>query len=465
MDMERHPSSFRDPSGYVFTEEDTLYRAVMPSYFSEYDHLENSGLLQKLVERNFLIPHSVEKRTPDRILLRPKEVPFITYPSEWSFNALKEAALLHLEINIMALKHQMILKDASGYNVQFMGPNAIFIDTLSFEMYREGTPWYAFGQFCRHFVAPLLLMKYREPDFNKVLHNFVDGIPLDVASQLLPWKTHLSPFIKSNIHLHAKSIAKNQGRNQKRQEAVLSYRSLMNILRYTKNFLSGLEPAKASSEWGDYYSFTNYSSESFEEKENIILSWVEEIDAKKIWDVGGNNGHFARRISFNKKIVIVSDIDPFAINESFTESKSSREEAIHSLLIDLMNPTPGFGFGNRERSSFLDRMEAINLDCTMALALIHHLCISNNCSFEMVARLFSSFSRHLIIEFVEREDSWVQKLLDNMGNRRELFDYYNRENFEAAFKKFYYFDKKRVLGKGKRLLYFLRVKDGVPRPR
>ena len=182
--MPPNPASFRDPSGYVFERKGEVYRAINASYFSVFEHLHTCGLYDKLVQANFLITHTLISESKKRIVIKPQRIPFVSYPCEWSFSMIKQAALLHLRINMLALEHNMLLKDASAYNVQFIGSQAVFIDTLSFAHYLEDKPWYAFGQFCRHFVAPLLLMKYKALDTNRWLTSAIDGIQLDLAARL-----------------------------------------------------------------------------------------------------------------------------------------------------------------------------------------------------------------------------------------------------------------------------------------
>ena len=451
--MKQHPSSFRDSSGYVFIEGNRLYRSVLPCYFSQFEHLDRSGLAQQLIQKNWLISHQVVQRDSQKIIIQPEYIPFISYPSEWSLTALREAALLHIHINIKALEHQMILKDASGYNIQFIGSRPIFIDTLSFDFYQEGKPWYAFGQFCRHFIAPLLLMKYCAADFNKVLSSFIDGIPLDLASNLLPFKTHFNFFIKSNIHFHSKAIKKNKVEKEIKREGYLSKKSLLNVLRYTQVFLENLQVGHFQSEWSEYYSVTNYSMMSFEIKEKLLCHWIQKIKADKIWDMGGNDGHFSRLISSDRSFIMTSDLDPIAINKSFLRNKQKGIDNILSLLIDITNPTPSFGFENKERSSFLERIQKLDLDCLLVLALIHHLCISSNCSFRMLAEMLAPLSKYLIIEFIDREDSWIQVLLDNMRDRRDLFDFYCKKNFENEFNNFFTLEKKEQITGSHRTLY------------
>ena len=70
----------------------------------------------------------------------------------------------------------------------------------------------------------------------------------------------------------------------------------------------------------------------------------------------------------------------------------------------------------------------------LALALIHHLSISNNIPFNYVAEYFSKLSQWLIIEFVPKTDKKVQKLL---LCREDVFSFYNKENFVSSFSKYF----------------------------
>ena len=450
----KHPASFRDPNGYIFTDKNGLCRCINPVYFPHFDQFEKSGLYKKLVDQKLLIPHELLNRDDKKIIIKPELIPFITYPSEWSFEALKQAALLHLKINILSLEHDMILKDASSYNVQFLGSNPIFIDTLSFEKYIDGKPWYAFGQFCRHFICPLLLIKYCSYEFHKTLINFIDGIPLAFTSSLLPLKTHFSPFIKSNIHIHSKQISRHQGIEETKKEVYLSKKSLMNIFLYMQDYLEKLRCPNYQTEWGDYH--TGYESEYFKNKFDIVSDWVESNNFKKIWDLAGNNGHLCRYISNNKSMLISSDIDYACVNECFKESQKANKDHIWSVLLDITNPTPAFGFENQERASFLERIHNLNLDCTLILAFIHHLCISNNCSYEKAAKMFAGFSKYLIIEFIDRGDDRLQMLLDNMRGNKSLFDFYCRENFEKIFSQFFTIIEQKQTKRPYRNLYLMK---------
>ena len=204
------PGSFRDPSGYVYLRDGEIYRQVNRHYQDGFDQLVGSGLHQQLVDDGLLIPHTevgLEHAASDDAykVIRPQQIPFISYPYEWCFSQLKDAALLTLEIQARAFDSGMSLKDCSAYNVQFVGGKPVFIDTLSFERYREGQPWVAYRQFCQHFLAPLALMSHVDVRLHQLLRAYLDGIPLNLASRLLPRRTRANFGLLTHIHLHAKA--------------------------------------------------------------------------------------------------------------------------------------------------------------------------------------------------------------------------------------------------------------------
>ncbi|HOW91704.1 MAG TPA: hypothetical protein PK883_05240, partial [Anaerolineaceae bacterium] len=208
---ERIGASFRDPSGFIFKRGGVLYRQVNRAYQKAYDKLMSGGLYAGLTADGLLIPHEeVDEPPADPELvykiIRPQVVPFISYPYEWSFTQLKDAALLTLAAARSALEQGMVLKDASAYNIQFVGGKPVLIDTLSFDLYKEGAPWDAYRQFCQHFLAPLALASLVDIRLIQLLRVYIDGIPLDLASALLPGRTKFGlAGLAVHIHLHARA--------------------------------------------------------------------------------------------------------------------------------------------------------------------------------------------------------------------------------------------------------------------
>ena len=427
-------ASFRDPSGFLFTRDGVLYRQVNQSYASDYNRLMESELYEKLAKARLLIPHTeVDIPAADQSIayriIQPDRIAFISYPYEWAFSQLKDAALITLSLQKRALKAGMSLKDASAYNIQFKNSKALLIDTLSFETYQDGRPWVAYRQFCQHFLAPLALMAYVDIRLGQLLRVYIDGIPLDLASELLPGRTRFSFGLLTHIHLHASAQRRYAGKavSQSHNGKGMSKQSMLGLIESLENTIKKLNWKPAGTEWGNYYDITNYSDSAFEHKKELILDWTTRVQPKLVWDLGANTGVFSRLSSERGIQTISFDIDPAAVELNYRQVKSAKEQNLLPLVLDLTNPSPALGWHNRERDSFTGRAPA---DLVLALALIHHLAISNNVPLPQLVDFFHDMGQWLVIEFVPKTDSQVQKLL---ASRLDIFDHYTRVDFETAF--------------------------------
>jgi hypothetical protein len=460
-------ASFRDPSGFLFTREGVLYRQVNKAYADNYTRLMDSGLYARLVKAGLLVPH-VESdgptgkeqpfapADPDLAFktIRPERVPFISYPYEWSFGQLKDAALATLSIQKRALKAGMSLKDASAYNLQFHQGRPTLIDTLSFEQYREGEPWVAYRQFCQHFLAPLALMAYRDVRLSQLLRVYIDGVPLDLASSLLPARSRWKLGLYTHVHLHARAqkryaeVAVSEARGSR----TLSQQALLGLIESLRDTVRSLEWQPAGTEWADYYEDNNYTDAAFQHKLSLIEDWLGRIQPKVVWDLGANTGLFSRPVSAMGAFAVAFDIDPAAVELDYRQVKANKETNLLPLVMDLTNPSPAIGWHNRERASLSERGPA---DAVLALALIHHLAISNNVPLERVAEYLSELGEWLIIEFVPKSDSQVQRLL---RSRVDIFPDYTREGFETAFHTHFKVEASSDLRDSERKVYLMRRK-------
>jgi len=459
VDNSKHASSFRDPSGYIFTDEGVIKRAILPIYFKQYNALTSSGFFENLFKNKLLIPHIELSKSDSKIVIQPENIPFITYPYEWSFNMYKEAALLTLKLQKYSIEKGFSLKDATAFNITFHNGKAIFIDTLSFDIYQENTPWRAYKQFITHFLGPLVLAHYNGAQSLKLMSNFIDGIPIKMLSSMLPFKTKLNPFLYSNIHLLAKFEDKhNEDYKGEAKVASLSKKGQLNIIESLYNYIKKLN-LKEHSEWGNYYNKTNYSDDAFIQKSTIINAWLNDIKADSVIDVGGNDGTFVRKIKRNLNQALVCDIDNNAIDFNYKTIKENSESFMTPFVLDVLNPSAAIGFQNKERDSFINRIKTFAPDATLALAVIHHMSLSGNVSFEMSAEFFASFSKHLVIEFPKRNDSWVQRLLNSKVDFKDYFDFYNIENFEKAYSNYFNIVEKRPILNSERVMYLLNTKN------
>lgn len=460
--MDKEPGSFRDRSGCIFYNNNNLYRSVTPYYKQQYDHLIASGLYNELVKQELLIPHRelapgywpLTDASNEAIykVLQPEKIPYLSYPYEWCFQQLKDAALLTLNIQLKALEYNMILKDASAFNVQFMNGKPVFIDTLSFDHYKEGEPWVAYRQFCCHFLAPLALVAHVTTGLARLSQMYIDGIPLTLASALLPFKTRLSAFYALHIHYHAKLETKYSGDTgaSKKLKHHLSKAKLQRVLTHLQSGIRSMKLPSKNSEWVNYYSEFSYTGVAIEHKKQMVKQWTSQISPKRVWDLGCNTGMFSEVVQPFSEQVISFDSDHLAIEKWYALIREKGYNNILPLVLDLNNPAPAIGWANRERKSFVERGTA---DLVLALALIHHLCIGNNLPLANVAEFFSKLTEWLIIEFVPKEDKQAQRLL---VTREDVFTDYNQQNFEQAFGNFFTFEKKEQLTETERTLYLMK---------
>lgn len=454
------PSSFRDPAARLYERKGVLTRQIYASGIDDYAHLIASGLYKELTESQLLIPHEELTQTisgKDDIhkIIQPHTIFFISYPFEWCFSQLKDAALLTLKITQLALAHDMILKDASAYNVQFHQGKPIFIDTTSFARYNTDSPWQAYHQFCKHFLSPLLLMARKDERLLSFFYNNLDGIPLDLTSKLLPLRTYFSPSIFAHIHLHAKSEKTFSATGTKKKKVPkVSKIGLLGLLDNLTQLIKKTKWKYSRSEWSHYYDNTNYSENAYQHKEKVVSDVIRQIQPNAVWDLGANTGHYSRLLT-KKNIPVVSfDIDPIACEINYQKAKNNSDKYMLPIRQDFTNPSAAIGFANLERRALHQRGSP---DLIMALALIHHLAISHNIPLTLIAKYFSHLGTHLLIEFVPKEDSQVQRLL---SSRLDIFDNYDQKGFQHAFSAYYDILECTPVEKTHRNIFLMRTKKG-----
>jgi hypothetical protein len=451
------PSSFRDPSGSLFLRDGALYRRINRVYAEHYDHLMGSGLYDALVEAGLLVPHEEVSLEPAQAaevhrVIKPEPIAFISYPYEWCFSQLQDAALATLAIQATALDHGMCLKDASAYNIQFRNGRPVLIDTLSFERYEPGRPWVAYRQFCQHFLAPLALMAHTDVRLSRLLRVFIDGIPLDLASRLLPRRTCWSPSLYIHLHLHARvqqRFAERTVDAKRRQVSPAALRGLVGMLR---SLVRRLRWKPGGTEWSDYYQQTNYSPTAARDKRRLVEQFVEAVKPQTVWDLGANVGLYSRIASDRGIRTIAFDADPAAVEKNYLECRRAEEKHLLPLVLDLTNPSPAIGWANQERMSLEARRPA---DLLLALALVHHLAIGNNVPLASIARFLAGICGALIIEFVPKADSQVQRML---ATREDVFSDYTRESFERAFGEHFVIEASEPIAESQRTMHLMRRK-------
>lgn len=428
-------SSFRDPSSQVQQDGKVITRMIYPSYFKEYNHLMQSGLYSELVSEKLLIPHKDGFANENVICIIPEKVEFISYPYEWCFEMLKDAALVTLQVNSTALSHGMMLKDATAFNVQYHKGRMTFIDTTSFMFYEPGMMWGAYRQFCQHFLYPLLCMKSLQAN---VWRGTIDGITADDAVKIIPNRYRFVPAYWAHLYSQAmKSTA--TGKNQMKIPKI----ALMALLNHLEKFVRSLE-YKNRSDWTNYGEAGSYTDKADLHKQTVIKQWLRELHPGTLADLGANLGLYSSMAAAIGHKVISIDSDHDCVNEMY------HREAFPTLLVDLCNPTPAIGWENTERKSFLERL---HVDTVLALALIHHLCIGNNVPVSFVAQMLAEHCRTLIIEFVPPEDKQAVKL-----RGQKNIPEYNYQKFIEAFTRYFKITEQTPITGSMRTLFLMEKK-------
>jgi hypothetical protein len=448
-----HLSSFKDPHGSVVKVNNEILRIVNNNYKNEYDHLVNSGLFNELKKRNLIIDHTEieDQKVIDLFskshfkVIRPTPVT-ITYPSEWSFSQLKDAALCTLNIQLTALKFNMVLKDCSAYNIQFHEGRPLLIDTLSFRFYNEGDPWFAYRQFCEHFYAPLLLIANVDPQLSSLFNQNIDGIPLHLAVKLLPFKTKLSLGVILHIVLHSRAKSKHK------EKKIIKHHQAFNI-GYVRNLTEDLVSRIEKIEWKEYTNWSLYyehdvKTDYLKFKTDLIADLLSKKGSEKILDFGANDGTISRHLGNLGFDVISVDYDYASVDRNYRIVRQAGIKSVLPLVINAINPTPSFGWANSERQSFAER---ISVDTVVALALVHHLVIFYNIPFVKIAAYFASIANRLVVEFIPKSDPMTQILLQG---KEDIYDFYSAENFQAAFCEHFAVVEKMEIQSSQRTLYY-----------
>lgn len=443
--MIEETGSFRDPAGKIFYHKNKVLRKLSESGKERFDFLIKEEILNKSIEKKFLIKTKIFedddslKNKDNNLILEHECVPYVSYPYEWSFNQLKDAALFHLDFNLFLLNLGATLIDASAYNIQFKGNKPIFIDVLSITKYDEGGPWFGHKQFCENFLNPLILKSKKGIKFNNWFKGNLEGIETDELDKLLNFFDKFSYNIFVHVHILNKLDHKFKSKKSLKpikQKSFFSKKSLISILNQLRNFISNLKDNKSITTWDDYSSNNSYSKDEEKLKEDIVINFVKKNEFKLIADLGCNDGVYSHLALNNGcKSAIGFDFDINAIDRAFLKSKNEQINFL-PLYFDASNPSTNSGWNEKERKSFKDRAK---FDAIIALAFEHHLSIAKNIPLDQVISWLVSLAPNGLIEFVPKDDITIKKMLELKGN---IFPNYNQENFEKILSK-----KSKILAK------------------
>ncbi|MEM7069628.1 MAG: class I SAM-dependent methyltransferase [Pseudomonadota bacterium] len=456
--------SFRDPSGRVFRAGDEIFRTVSSLAKDHYEYVKSTGVLNDLIKRSQVVDTAevdatAFKNAPEDTfkVLKHEKIPFVSYPYEWSFPLLKDAALLHLNIQIEALNRGVSFSDATAYNVQFKGINPVFIDTLSMREYREGELWSGHKQFCEQFLNPLLLRSMFGIPHNSWFRGNLEGIETEKFANLIPWWKNFSINVLTHITMQARmqrnAVGVSKDAMDKAQSKGLSKNAYIHILHQLRDWIAKLQPKDTGSTvWQDYEQTHTYNSEEEEAKRRFIGEFCDAVRPEMILDFGCNSGEYSEvALSSGAKRSIGFDFDQGALERAYARAKAKGMDFL-PLYLDAANPSPSQGWNSEERSALNARDKA---DALIALAFEHHLTIGRNIPMDRMVDWLTSFASTGVIEFVQKSDPTVQQLL---MLREDIFDDYNEENFVRCLQASNRIVKKeRVASTGRTLFWYERI--------
>jgi predicted nicotinamide N-methyase len=441
--------SFKDQAARVVKKDGQYFRYIFTAYQEEYAHLMTSGLYSTLVERHLLIPHQEIEALEDcdyKIIL-PEQINFLSLPFEWCYSQWLKVVLAYLEINLVALEHGMILKDATPYNFFLKKGEAILFDTSSFVFFNEPDYWISYRQFCEEMLGPIALMHYKGVDWGRLTLASHQGFSLDFISQNLPTKTWLNLSCLLHLHLHAKAYHKPS--KEKNSSKGFTKEKLIEVIRMIKTTIESWEDyCRYPAYWEDYYEIDIETSEYIADKENTINEILGELKPKRVLDLGANTGKFSEIACKIAENVIALEFDKNCVDKIEKRIKETQNEKLHTILGDLSQTSPDFGLLGKEHLSIFHRAKS---DIVMALALTHHLALTKMIPFELIIELLYEFSsRYVLVEFIEKTDRKVIQLLQN--NPRY---YPSKEEFELIIKQKFTLLQQKLLDKSVRTLYLL----------
>jgi ribosomal protein L11 methylase PrmA len=452
--------SFRDPSGHVFERAGEIYRTVERQGLADFKRFFDEGVLGRFVEKRKLVGTEVVAAEEQArihpgspMLLKHERIPFISYPYEWSFSLLKAAALHHLDLQVDALRQGYTLSDASAYNIQFIGTDPIFIDALSFRAYRENEIWSGYRQFCEQFLNPLLLRALVAIPHNAWFRGSLEGIESSSLAKMLSLKHKLSFNVLAHVVMQAslqnRAVADTDRMIAEARKVTLPRLRFERLLLSLRDWIARLTPSGSSKTvWQDYAENTTYASSEQKLKAEFVANFCTAVQPKMLWDIGCNTGDYSEiALKSGASRVIGFDFDQGALERAYARSRQ-KSLAFLPLFQDGANPSPDQGWAQAERKSALNRAKP---DAIVALAFEHHLAIARNIPLPGVINWLTGMAPQGIVEFVQKSDPTVQKLL---ALREDIFPDYTQDNFETLLKSQARIVKSECVSEAGRTLYW-----------
>jgi hypothetical protein len=457
--------SFRDWDGRVFRVDGRILRALTVTGLEDWNAVSATEFFRRFTASGELVEtHAAEdgavealrRADPDGgwvAALSHERLPFVSYPYEWPFSMLKDAALLQLRLARAALAEGVVVKDASPYNVQWRGSQPVFIDVGSFERARPGEPWTAYRQFCQLYLYPLLLEAYRGVPLQSWLRASLDGIPPQEFRSLFALRDALRRGMLKHVFLHARLERTYAGRGSevRRELGAAGFGTALveaNLAQMEK-LVSSLRPRPAHSVWNQYQQTCGYTDADRATKEEFLRRAVGRRSRSLVWDLGCNDGRFSLLAAETAAFTVAIDSDRAVVDALYASLRDDGNRSILPLVVDLADPSPSLGWRGRERSALIERGLP---DLTLCLALVHHLSITRNIPVRELVDWLRSLDSELVLEFPDREDPMVRRLLD--AKRADAHPDYDRATFDALLRDRFDVQESLELPSGSRTLYY-----------
>jgi hypothetical protein len=393
-------------------------------------------LVGDLVEKGWLVDHWAAEPpatpppgVPGALVLEARRVPVVSYPYEWSFAMLRDAALLTLDITEASFRAGFQMKDASAFNVVFDGARPVMIDVTSIDEGYDGL-WTAYGQFCDHFLAPLLLEAHLGVPFQPYVRARLSGLPVTELAGMFPGLRRFRRGVFSHVYLRSRLEGRarhlgTEDRAELRSGTALPLEAVLASVRKMRRLVESLE-SESSSVWADYELDHSYEAGQRTEKEAFVDLVARDLAGDVAWDVGANTGAFSEILARHFSTVVAVDSDAGAIDGMYRRLRETRSAAIVPLVIDVADPSPDRGWRGLERRSLAARSAP---DLATWLAVVHHICLAGEVPVAGFLDLVADTSPHAVVEFVDPDDSMSRRL---MATRKMQRDDYTRESFLAA---------------------------------
>jgi hypothetical protein len=455
------PGSFRDPRSRVFLDDAAVWRGLSDAGLADFEAYAATQAYARAQEDGRVVATAAVPVAEAPVgsdwagALRHERVRVITYPYEWTFSMLKDAALLQLDLSREALAEGILTKDATSYNVQFEGARPVFIDVGSFERLVPGEPWPGYRQFCELFLNPLYLQAVVDLPFQPWLRGSVHGISPSVAARAIGSRRRLQRDLLVHVRLHARAEARYADADADRdvkgelQQAGFGPKLIDAQMTNLRKAVERLEWKASASTWSTYSSRGHYTDADLEAKEAVVAAATASLAKPVVLDLGANDGRFSRvAVDAGASLAIAVDGDHLVVDHLYRHLRSEGEARILPLVMDLSDPSPGLGWRGRERPSFIDRVRP---DLVLCLAVIHHLALSGTVPFPEIVAFLHDFAAPLVVEMPHRDDPMAARLLAR--KRAGLFDHYDRPTWEAALRERFEIDEQVTLPSGTRTLY------------